>query len=185
MPKSILIPCFAIATLMPACGTDQSLSIDEKLVIGIMGSFSTPEGATGDAEPRNMTLTLEDITATAATAGEFDLYTDEAMTVVVASRSQILMEADIADYVDDTITEVRVTFSATATAKGKYEEELAVTLLDPVAVHTESFVVKPAQTRRINVLVDWRDIVTRNDSDTDIPPTETISSPALNTDLID
>ena len=178
-----IVRTILIGMLLAGCGGDQSLEFSETLVVGIIGVFTAPDDATGNAEPRNVTLTLEDVQIVASDSGTVDLYTDEAEEFKVASRSQIIFEADLADYVDQEITSLQVTFASAATASGKYEEELAITFDDVTVEHTEAFTVSAAQTNRINIQLEWLNIITR-DEDAD-PPTETISAPSFATELED
>lgn len=174
---------FAVALILVGCGADTSLTFEEKLVIGMVGDFTAPDGATGNAEPRNVTMTLNSVTLTSETAGEIDFFTEEATEFMIASRSQILFEESLSDYVDDTITSVNISFAVAGTAKGKYEDELAFVLENPVAVYAQPFTVNTGKLRRINVLLQWRNIVTRDE--TVDPPTETITPPSLEPVLVE
>jgi len=171
-----LLATVAFAYALTACGESTSLDVPEKLEVVMLGSFTAPADAAGNAEPRHQTYTLVDVAATAADGTIIDLYEEDAKELKIINRSQIIHEADLADYVDTAFTQISVQFDPTVKGLGKIEEELTVTLPAPTLTLLEGFTVDSAAVLRLTIEAQWKNTITR---DEELDPPEVMSAPTF------
>jgi hypothetical protein len=152
--------CVTALVLLSGCGDTFSLSLEEKLLVSMLGVFEAPEGAEGNGEPRAMSFTLETVTLIAEDATEIELFEDDPTKFDIINRSQIIAEADMADYVGDSFPGIRIGFAADATVVGKIEDNLVVTLSQADLLHSEVFTVEKAKELRLNIKTLWKNIIT-------------------------
>lgn len=170
-----------LAQVTSACGQATDLDLTELLSVAMQGTFEAPPAAAGNAEPKALTFNIVGVTMTRDDGTVDDLFAAETepKEVRIINRPQIVFEPEVADYVDVTYTKMTLTFDPTATAKGKYEDEMAVTLAQPVAEFEDTFTVEKAKSMRLDVSIQWKNTVTRDDDE----ETETMTSPTFLLDL--
>lgn len=171
----------ALAAGISACGDATKLDLTEVLSVAMQGTFEAPPAADGNSEPRALTFTILGLTMTRDDGTVDDLFADETepKEVRIINRPQIVYEPEVHDYVDVTYTKLTLTLDASATAKGKYEDEIAVTLAQPVAEFVDTFTVEKAKSMRLDLSVQWKNTVSRDDDE----KTETMTSPTFVLDL--
>lgn len=170
-----------VCTLLNGCGESASLDLSEKFTVAMLGVFEAPADAEGNAEPRSLSFTLQSVALTSAEGASVALYEDEPKEFSIINRSQIIAEADIAEYVGQAFTAVTVTFSAAVTAVARTSSDLPITLPSPALVHTAPIAVSKAKSHRLNIGVLWKNIVTYDDSGE--TPVETVSAPGFSFEL--
>jgi hypothetical protein len=166
---------------LSACGQTTTLDLTEILSVAMQGTFEAPPAAAGNAEPKAVTFSIEGLTLTRDDGTVDDLFEGETepKEVRIINRPQIVYEPEVHDFVDVAYTKLTLTLSATATAKGKYEDEMPVTLAQPVAEFVDTFTVEKAKGMRLDVSVQWKNTVARDDD----AETETMSSPTFVLDM--
>jgi hypothetical protein len=164
-------------------GCSTELDIKESLTVAMLGVFDAPADATGNADPRAQTYTLEDVGLVAADGTVTDIYDADPLEVRIVNRPQIIHEAELGDYKDLTYAGIRVQFSAAVVGIGKIEDELPITLADPVIVYAQAFTVEKGIAQRLEVRVQWKNTITRDEAAD--PPTETMVAPTFATELVD
>jgi hypothetical protein len=169
---AVCLPMMAIV----GCGSAK-LTVDQKFVVAMVGVFEAPADATGNAEPKYQTYSLEDVSFTMSDGSALPLYTDAAQSFRIVNRSQILFETDISKEVGQTVAAINVQFAATIEGGGKTGATLTATLPSPVLTLNEAFVLEKAQSTRLNIDVQWKNTVTL-DSSAD-PVTEVMSAPTF------
>ncbi len=170
-----------VSTGVCAC-SDDALELTERLTVAMQGTFVAPVDADGNAEPRFQNYVLTDVVLIEAGGVETSVYkATEATALKIVNRSQIIYEADLAELVDKTFTSARVSFQPGITGGGKIEDAMAVTLVDPELEIPSPFTVEATTTYRLNIEVQWKNTVTR-DEDSD-PKTETMTAPSFALDL--
>lgn len=167
---------------LTACGATK-IDLKESLTIAMFGAFEAPADATGNAEPRSQTYTLQDVALVAADGTVVDLYDEDAKEVRIINRAQIIHAADLSDYKENSYASIRVQFAAGVVGAGNLEDELTLTLADPVIVYAQTFTVEKAIAQRLEIQVNWKNTITRDD-DAD-PVTEVMAAPAFATQLVD
>lgn len=171
---------FIVGAALAAAGCgNTSLEFDQQLDVVMYGAFIAPADATGNAEPRSITFELSSVSLVNAddTLTTFDLSALTTTSFRISSYSQKILSQDLADYDGQTFSGIEITFAPAITAVGKYEAALASTLATPTIRHTEEFTVETAKSKRLEVKVEWKNTITR-DEEVD-PPTETISAPTF------
>ena len=163
------------------CAQSTKLDLTEKLTVAMQGVFEAPVDATGNADPKFEKFTLSAVTAVDSDGTSVNLYEDDPKEFRIISRPQIIFEADISDYVDKSFNTVALTFDPTTTVGGKIESDLAVALTDASPMLTDTFTVEKAKGLRLDVKVQWKNTVTR-DEDAD-PASETASSPTFTLEM--
>lgn len=177
-----LLATVAAASLLVGCGSmSTDLAVKETLAVVMTGVFESPADAIGNAEPKSLAFTLEDVTATTADGTVLDLYDADPVQYVIISRAQIVAEAELTEYVDEVITALTVTFAADVVGKGKYDAEMTTTLTSASAIYQNTFTIEKAKAMQLDVNVQWKGIVTRDEE----AATETMSSPAFVAELGD
>jgi hypothetical protein len=166
------------------CGGAASLKTDETLAVVMYGTFIAPVDATGNAEPRSQTYTLKDVAVMTDDGAVTSVMTEkEPVTLKIVNRSQIIESASLHDFVDKTLTGVRVTFDTAITGAGKYEPEMAVALASADAELLQGIDIDTGKNVRLNIKVQWKNTVTRDD--TADPPTESMTAPTFALDIGD
>lgn len=166
---------------LSACGgaTSSSLALNETLTVAMIGVFEAPADAVGSAEPKSVTFTVEGVTMTATDGTAIELFEGEPVDYKVVSRSQIIFEADLSEYVKHDFSSISVTFAPTIIGKGKYEDEMPATLTISSAVYADAFTVEKGKALSLDIAVQWKSTVSRDDE----AKTEAFSSPAFVADL--
>ena len=139
----------------------------------MIGAFEAPEGAEGNAEPRSMTFTLEKVTLIAEDGTEIEMYEADPAEFAIINRSQIIAEADVADYVGDSFSGIRVTLSPEATVVGKIDDDMVVTLTQNELLYSEAITIEKAKELRLNIKTKWKNTITSDEAantETAIPP---------------
>ncbi len=162
------------------CGSMTKIDLTEKLTIAMQGTFEAPPAADGNAEPKFVKFTLDDVTMTQTDGTVVDLYDADPLDLRIINRPQIIHEAKIKDYVGSDFSQITVTFAADAEAGGKYETSMPLTLATSEADFVEAFSVEKAKSLRLDISVQWKNTVTRNDDD----KSETVTSPAFLLELV-
>jgi hypothetical protein len=159
--------------LLTGCSDTFSLSLKEKLLVSMVGIFEAPEGAEGNSEPRSMSFTLEKVTLIAEDGSETEMYEDDPAEFAIINRSQIIAEADAADYVGDSFSGIRVTFSPDVTVVGKVDDSMVVTLTQSDLLYSEAFTFEKAKELRFNIKTQWKNTITFDEAantETAVPP---------------
>lgn len=171
----------ALAGGVSACGQSTTLDLTEKLSVAMQGTFEAPPSAAGNAEPKAVTFQITGLTMTRADGTIDDIFQDETepKEVRIINRPQIVYEPKVHDFVDVAYTKLTLSLAATAEAKGKYEDAMSVTLAQPTADFVDTFTVAKAKSMRLDVSVQWKNTVTRDDD----AKSEVMSSPTFLLDL--
>ena len=167
---------------LTACGSTK-LELDESLTVAMLGVFEAPTDATGNADPRSQTYTLQDVSLVGLDGSLVDLFPDEPKEIRIVNRSQIIHEADLSDYAEAVYAGIRVEFAAAVVGAGKIEPEMAVTLADPIVLYAQQFTVEKAIAQRLEIHVQWKNTVTRDEAAD--PVTEVMAVPTFATQLVD
>ena len=179
--RQVALPAVLIVIGLAAtgCGQSTKLELTEKLTVAMQGTFEAPVDAVGNAEPKFVKFTLTGVSMTGLDGTVTDIYKSDPLAVRIISRPQIIHEVEVKDYVGETFTQLTVTFDSAIEAGGKYEESMPLTLTTPNADYLGSIAVEKAKAMRLDISVQWKDTVTRDDD----AKTETMTSPALLMDL--
>jgi hypothetical protein len=169
----------SILSLLTGCGDSLSISLKEKLLVAMIGVFEAPEGAEGNAEPRSMSFTLEKVTLIAEDGTETETYEGDPAEFAIINRSQIIAEADAADYVGDSFAGIRVTFSPEATVVGKVDDSMNVALTQSELLYAEAFTFEKAKELRVNIKTQWKNTITFDET----ANTETAISPSFELEI--
>lgn len=171
--RDSLLPTLATFALV-GCG-DTSVSLEEKLVVAMLGVFEAPEDASGNADPRYLSIDFLDLTLTKSDGEEVDAFEPSSSTLRIVNRSQIIAEYSLSKYVGESFTSVKATFAPAATAGGKYASSLPVTLSTPAPVYTEVLTVEKTKNIRLDLKAQWKNTLTRDDD----ANSETATSPTF------
>jgi hypothetical protein len=166
---------------MTGCGESTTLDLSEKFTVAMAGVYEAPEDVSGNAEPRSMSFTLQGVTLSSAEGEDVELFEDEPTAFNIINRPQIIAEADVADYVGTSFSSVTVTFAAAVTAVGKTSDELSATLTTTALVHTATIEIAKAKSNRLNIGVQWKNIINYDDSGDEV--VETLGQPAFTFEL--
>lgn len=159
--------------LLVSCNQSTSIDLTEKLTVAMLGVFEAPQDADGNAEPRAMAFTLQSVKLNSADGTEIELFEDDPTEYSIINRSQIIAEAEIADYVDQSFSGITVTFAPEVTVAGKIEPELPVTLVNSELLYEDLIEIEKAKSFRLNINVQWKNIVTHDEeaeTETAVPP---------------
>ena len=174
-----ILSVLLVSTGLCACA-DTSLDLKEKLDVAMQGTFEAPVDADGNAEPRFQTYVLTNIVLVDSDGVETSLFTDtEPLELKIVNRSQIIYEADLHDLVNKSYASARVSFQSTVLGGGKYGDAMSVELIDPDLDIPDALTVETATNYRMNVQVQWKNTVTRDDD----AGTETMTAPSFALDL--
>jgi|LauGreDrversion4_2_1035121.scaffolds.fasta_scaffold1067670_1 hypothetical protein len=138
------------------------------------GSYETPDGAAGNADPKFVAFTLNSVVLKSAD-GDLAVFDGEPTEFRIISRDSLIAEKDLTDQEGLAYTGAEVTFAADVTMGGKYADDLTATLAAPTATLTESLAIETAKTIKLFVKAKWRNTVTRDDD----AETETAVAPSL------
>lgn len=168
-------------TYLTGCGSDTEVDFSESLTIVMLGTFEETAGASGNAEPRYVDVTFTDATVAKGDGSIVDLFDLEPVAYRILDRPQKLLEVDMSDYVDTTLSAITLSFGATVKAMGKSKTELSGTFAATTVMTEEGLLVEKAVKKRLEIHVRWKNAITRDDT-TD-PPTETLGSLGLSTKI--
>ena len=178
--SKILIGVFgvpAIAGLTACSSATTSLTTAAKLTVVMYGVFEAPVDATGGAEPRFQTYTLNSVDLVDGDGVVTALFSDPPKSLRIVNRSQIIAELPLTDYVGKSFSSVRVGFDPDVVGGGKIEAAMPATLGNPVLELVEPITVAAAKDVRLKIKVQWKNTVSR-DEDAD-PKTEVMSAPGF------
>jgi len=163
-----------VPVLLSACG-QTSLDLTETLAVGMLGVFEAPQDAEGNGEPRSMSFTLQGVKITDADGVDTSLFEGEPVEFSIINRSQIIAEADVSEHVGETFSSITVTFAPSVGVKGKIDENLEVTIANPELQYVDSIAFETAKKARLNIKVQWKNIITRDEE----AKTESVTPPAF------
>jgi hypothetical protein len=172
---NILAVCAALLLLLSACGST-ALDLSEKLTVVMYGVYEAPVDATGNVEPRQQHYTLTDVSLINTDGSATSIFVEsEPKDLVIINRAQIIEEAPLADYAETSFAGFRVSFASAISGSGKYEAEMPATLSSATADLLEPVTVTKAKVYRLNVKVQWKNTVTRDED----AKTEEMSAPTF------
>lgn len=162
-----------LALFQLSCSQSTSLDLKERLTVAMLGIFEAPQDADGNGEPRSMAFTLQSVTLKSTEGSDVELFEDDPTEFSVINRSQIITEAEIGDYVDQTFSGISVSFAPEVTVVGKIESDIPVTLVNSELFYEDLIEVKKAKSFRLNIKVQWKNTITRDEdaeTETAVPP---------------
>jgi hypothetical protein len=147
----------------------------------MLGVFTAPPGVVGNNLPKSAGFTLIAAAINTSDGQTFAAYDGAATPITVINRPQIIVEYDLTKVLNLTISSISVQFDSAITATGKYDAAMTATLANAAATYAVPLYVTTGKAVRLNVGVQWKNTVTRDDGE----KTETLEAPVLDVALGD
>lgn len=167
-PNRLVSCVIALTGFLALSGCADALSattVSTKLNIAMTGNAAVPEGATGTQDPIFQLYTLKSVVLTKSDGTTVAGYDGDAIDLRIISRPQIITTYDMANDSGVVYSSIAVTFDAAVIGAGRYQDDLAITLDNPVLTYDQPFTVAKAQDRRLDILVNWQNTVSESEAD--------------------
>ncbi|MBM4253179.1 MAG: hypothetical protein FJ146_14515 [Deltaproteobacteria bacterium] len=177
-PTSVIKRTAELTCLIILSGCADVLSattVTTKLNIAMTGNAAVPEGAVGTQDPIFQLYTLKSVVLTKSDGTTVTGYDGEPIDLRIISRPQIITTYDMATDAGVVYSSIAVTFDSAVTGAGRYQDDLAITLDNPVLTYDQPFTVAKAQDRRLDIWVNWQNTV----SESEVDQTNSIQAPSF------
>jgi hypothetical protein len=165
---------------LAGCGISKStLGLTQGITIAMTGTFEAPPDAAGNSDPRFEKITLNKVTLNKSDGTTVDASPTDPAEFKILSRPQIIAEKDLTDAVGTTFTSIDFEFAGTVLVTGRYSTDMEVALPNPTPSYSGSFTVEQQKSVRLDISLQWRDTVTRDDS----AKQDSATAPAFSLDL--
>ena len=169
---SFLLPVLSCIFIICSCSTGSVLSTKSILKIRMFGSLEAPVGAEGTSSPVSQTYLFKGVTLTKADgSGDVELYEDDAFTVRIVSRPQLIFQYDkLGDYVTDKVSfsAAKVKFDPQVVVATKETDDAVLTLDSGDFSLTEDLTPEDSTNYTLNLKVSWGKTVTTQEDGTEI-----------------
>ncbi len=168
------------ALLLSGCADAlNATNVTTKLNIAMVGNASVPDGAIGTQDPIFQLYKLVSVVLTKSDGTTVAGYEGDPLDLRIISRPQIITTYDMAKDSGVVYSSVAMTFDPTVTAAGRYQDDLSITLENPVLTYSEPFTVAKAQDRRLDIYVNWQNTVTESE----VEQTNSVQAPTFSLTL--
>ena len=161
-----LLALSLIAFLTAQCAAIDSLSSNKTIFnVAMTGMDKIPDSATGNRDPAFESFTLNSVTLTREDGSTVDGFANDPKTLRIINRPQIISSADLGSDIGTTFTKVTVQFDPNVQGGGRYQSDLKITLPTGELSYSTPFKISKAQSRRLDIWVNWQNTLDENNSD--------------------